>query len=104
VSLSPEVVAWLSDAQLDDTAERETGAEREAADELLDVLAWAKGSGVLSADDVRLLLEFELARLPGGRAEAAAALGLSERHIRRRCSQAKQRLHDARLAYLEHAA
>ena len=104
VSLSPEVVTWLSDTQSDDTAERATGAEREPADELLDVLAWATGNGVLSEDDVRLLLEFELARLPGGRTEAAATLGLSERHIRRRCSRAKQRLHDARLAYLEHAA
>lgn len=104
VSLSPEVVTWLSDAQVDETVEAEANPRREAEDELLDVLSWARGTGVLSEDDVRLLLEFEVARLPGRRAEAAAAWGLSERHIRRRCSQAKQRLHDARMAYLAHAA
>lgn len=104
VSLSPDVVTWLSDAQLDERIESDTDLPRDAEDELLDVLSWAKGTGVLSDDDVRLLLEFELAKLPGRRAATAAAWGLSERHIRRRCSQAKQRLHDARMVYLEHAA
>jgi hypothetical protein len=104
VSVSPELVTWLSDAQVDDTTGSDVSAQREPEDELLDVLSWARGFGVLSDDDVRLLLEFELARLPGRRAEAAAEWGLSERTVRRRCSQAKQRLHEARMAYLEHAA
>lgn len=104
VSLSPEVVTWLSDAH---TAPVEAATTepttRDVADELLDVLSWAKGTGVLTDADVRLLLEFELATRPQRRA-AAAEWGLTDRHIRRRCSQVKQRLHDARLAYLEHAA
>lgn len=104
VSVSPELVTWLSDGQVDDTTESDVSPQREPEDVLLDVLSWARGSGVLSDDDVRLLLEFELAKLPGRRAEAAAEWGLSERHIRRRCSQVKQRLRDARVAYLEHAA
>ena len=103
VSFSPEVVTWLSDARLALGDPGEPESCREAEDELLDVLTWARGTGVLTDNDVRLLLEFELATLPQRRI-AAAEWGLSDRHLRRRCSQAKQRLHDARLAYLEHAA
>ncbi len=103
VSFSPEVVTWLSDARVNQADSGGPEVDREAEDELLDVLSWAKGAGVLSDDDVRLLLDFELATLPQRRA-AAAKWGLSDRHLRRRCSHAKQRLHDARLAYLEYAA
>lgn len=103
VSLSPEIVTLLSDGRAVPVEDDEADSARAAEDELLDVLSWAKGTGVLTEEDLRLLLEFELATGPQRRA-AAAEWGLTDRHIRRRCTQVKQRLHDARLAYLEHAA
>lgn len=103
VSLSPHVVTSLSDARPVWSDANEGTPARDPEDELLDILSWAKGTGVLTDDDLRLLLEFELATGPQRRV-AAAEWGLTDRHIRRRCTQVKQRLHDARLAYLEHAA
>lgn len=104
---APEVLTWLMDARADGTSVESGGVPGAAAsdveDELLDVLAWAEGNGVLTEDDVRLLLEFELASMPE-RYAAAAQWGLTERGMRRRCTKAKARLHNARMAYLEHAA
>ncbi len=99
VPLSPQIVTLLSDGR---TGPVDPDQTREPEDELLDVLFWAKGTGVLTDEDLRLLFEFELATGPQRRA-AAAEWGLTDRHIRRRCTQVKQRLHDARLAYLERA-
>jgi hypothetical protein len=103
VLLSPDFVTVLSDARGIQSAEGDPDSHRDAADELLDLLAWAEGTGVVSDADIRLMLEFELADLPQRRA-LAAQWGLSDRHIRRCCNRVKQRLHDARLAYLAHAA
>lgn len=104
VLLAPEVAGRLSEKALAARAAADAGgAERTAEDELLDVLTWARGAGVLTAEDVELLLEFELATLPE-RYAAAAARGVHEQTLRRRCRAAKARLYDARLAYLEQAA
>lgn len=102
VTVTPGLVTSMAEARQAHVADP-APATRDVEDELLDVLSWAKGSGVLTDEDVRLLLEFELATAPQRRA-AAAEWGLTDRHIRRRCTQVKQRLHDARHAYLEHAA
>lgn len=106
VPRDPEVLSWVSDlhttAELDgDPAGSASGTDVE--DELLDVLSWAQGSGVLTGEDVQLLLEFELAALPERHA-LAHARGVGEQTLRRRCRKAKARLHDARLVYLGQAA
>jgi hypothetical protein len=75
----------------------------DAEQELLHVLAWAQRSGVLAAEDIALLVELELAGVDDRRA-CAAARGVHERTLRRRCNRAKTRLREARLAYLEQAA
>lgn len=102
LTVTPGLATSIAEAR-QDHADVQAPGQRDVEDELLDVLSWAKGTGVLTDDDLRLLLEFELATAPQRRA-AAAEWGLTDRHIRRRCTQVKQRLHDARHAYLEHAA
>jgi hypothetical protein len=101
---APEVLSWVSDlhttAELDGDVE---GVVDDAEEELLDVLSWAQGSGVLTGEDVQLLLEFELAALPQ-RYALADAHGVAEQTLRRRCRKAKARLYDARLVYLGQAA
>lgn len=103
VSVSPQIATWLTDTRITPLVTDAPASCYDVADELLDVLSWAQGSGVLREKDVQLLLEFELAALPQ-RCTVAAEWGLSDRQMRRRCGQLKQRLHDARLAYLDHAA
>jgi hypothetical protein len=104
VLLAPQAATWLYEqAAAGDPASAGGGSDREPADELLDVLTWARSSGVLTGEDVELLLVFELASLPE-RYEAAAAHGVHEQTLRRRCRAAKARLREARLDYLEQAA
>lgn len=101
---SPAVIGWISEQHTAaDLAGDLVGSEGSAEDELLAVLIWARGSGVLSAEDVQLLLDFELAALPE-RYAVADAQGVGVQTLRRRCRKAKARLHEARLAYLEQAA
>lgn len=104
VPAPPEVVSQLIAARADGApAAAPAVAAGDAEDELLDLLAWARDNDVITDEDVDLLLEFELASLPDRHATAAAR-GVHERTLRRRCNRAKTRLHDARLAYLAQAA
>jgi hypothetical protein len=102
VPRAPEVLGWITD-RFTPALASDAGEADAAEDELLDVLSWARDSGVLTGQDVQLLLEFELAELPE-RYALAAAQGVAERSLRRRCGKAKARLHDARLVYLGQAA
>jgi hypothetical protein len=102
--LSPGMAAALADEFLGSGVPE--GLDARPVDdeqELLHLLAWARRSGVLPAEDVALLVELELAGIDHRRA-CAAARGVHERTLRRRCNRAKTRLHEARLAYLEQAA
>jgi len=74
-------------------------------EDLADLLTWATGTGVISADDVALLVELLAAENDGlGREEAQRVVG--ERHgvtmrtVRRRTTQATERLHQAAPEYL----
>lgn len=73
--------------------------------DLVDLLAWATGVGVIGAEDVDLLVELIAAESGGlGREEAQRVVG--ERHgvgmrtIRRRTTRATERLHEAAPQYL----
>jgi hypothetical protein len=102
--LSPGMAAALADDLLGSGVSE--GLDARPVDdeqELQDVLAWALRSGVLPAEDIALLIEVELASVDHRRASAAAH-GVHERTLRRRCNRAKTRLYQARLAYLEQAA
>ncbi|GAB7007263.1 hypothetical protein JCM18899A_47380 [Nocardioides sp. AN3] len=74
-------------------------------EDLADLLTWATGTGVISADDVALLVELLAAENDGlGREEAQRVVG--ERHgvtmrtVRRRTTQATERLNQAAPEYL----
>ena len=103
--LSPGMITALADEVLDGSSGPQGLDPRpvDAEQELLHVLTWARRSGVLAAEDIALLVELELAGVDHRRA-CAAARGVHERTLRRRCNRAKTRLHEARLAYLEQAA
>ncbi len=103
--LSPMLASYLAELKTPTGKVVEPG-ERPPADdeqELLDVLAWARRTGVLAAEDIALLIELELADA-GTRRAAAVAEGVNERTLRRRCNRAKSALRDARLAYIAQAA
>jgi hypothetical protein len=102
--LSPGMAAALADDLLEGgVSEGLDAGPVDDEQELQDVLAWALRSGVLPAEDIALLVELELASVDHRRASAAAR-GVHERTLRRRCNRAKTRLYEARLAYLEQAA
>lgn len=73
--------------------------------DLVDLLSWATGVGVLGAEDVDLLVEL-LAAENGGLAREEAQRVVGERHgvsmrtIRRRTTRATERLHEAAPTYL----
>ena len=70
--------------------------------DLLDLLVWAKRTGVVDAEDVALLLHVEHARERGGAAQlrAAAEWGINERTLRRRRERTLTALQGASAAYL----
>ncbi len=70
--------------------------------DLLDLLVWAKRTGVVDAQDVALLLHVEHARERGGAAQlrAAAEWGINERTLRRRRQRTLTALQGASATYL----
>jgi hypothetical protein len=70
--------------------------------DLLDLLVWAKRTGVVDAENVALLLDVEHAREQGGAAQlrAAAEWGINERTLRRRRERTLTALQTASAAYL----
>ncbi len=70
--------------------------------DLLDLLIWAKRTGVVDAEDLALLLHVEHAREQGGAAQlrAAAEWGINERTLRRRRERTLTALQAASAGYL----
>ncbi|GAA1435918.1 hypothetical protein GCM10009616_34360 [Microlunatus lacustris] len=60
--------------------------------DLVQVISWAVNTGVLTADDGRLLHLVYLSGTNGGRDDAATQYGLTAAAVRQRCSRARRRL------------
>lgn len=78
------------------------GPDESASGELADLLAWAQRTGLVSANDVALLVTLEHQRGygTGTRHRVAAAFGISERTLRRRRKRALAALRSAAATYL----
>ncbi|MGN6606014.1 MAG: hypothetical protein ACTHMS_03245 [Jatrophihabitans sp.] len=72
---------------------RSSQPERQAA-AVEALLRWARHHSVLSAPEVQLLLDFELAE-PEERAHVTRLYGVTDRHLRRQCFRLKDRLRAA---------
>lgn len=74
--------------------------------DLIDMLSWAATSGVVAADDLRLLVALEQHRGYGNQARetVAAEWGIDERTVRRRRDRALAKLRAAAGAYLSAVA
>jgi hypothetical protein len=93
IPLDPEEVAdRLSTDTLEDLGDVVDSLTADA--DLLDVIAWGVGAGVITAEEETLLVTLYLPDVGGGQCgtDLARELGLSHTALRKRCSRARRRL------------
>ena len=93
IPLDPEEVAdRLSTDTLEDLGDVVDSLTADA--DLLDVIAWGVGAGVITAEEETLLVTLYLPDVGGGwcGTDLARELGLSHTALRKRCSRARRRL------------